>query len=80
MLKLSGCFEWRREVQPVLTLRSKKTQGLATVKTSPRPDYLINLSHLKMRLNDNLNKSLNIIQIHIKKDKDLTQHPEITYT
>ena len=30
-----------------------------------------------MRLNDNLNNSLNIIQIHIKKDKDLTQHPEV---
>ena len=29
-----------------------------------------------MRLNDYLNKSLNIIQIHINKDKDLSQHPE----
>ena len=46
------------------------------MKTSTRPENLINLSHPKMRLNDNLNKSLNIIQIHINKDKDFTEHPE----
>ena len=63
-------------MQAMLTLRNKNPKGLVMVKTSPRPENLINLSYPKMRLIDNLNKSLNIIQIDIKKDKDLTQHPE----